>query len=500
MTIFKNIKILYNFCLNRKFITFLALLFFCILASTDSILLFLGEYEIRYIVENLSISNISRVILLVALMRVVLSIIVYFNGKIHFYKIFFSSLKKFLSSLAQNKEMFGTNQVLHNILKYELEINFISREVNYHFLTILSYFAYFIIFTSSSFKILFTYYNQYYAISIVIALLYILCITVLQILRTKIKFNNFKVIEKGLLISNEETLRFIGKENIKNNSEKYQIFVNEQIEKIKSVFLSALKKKSFTKIAIVLIESTSYLAIFYLSLLGFQENSNSPFISFVIYNLFALFFGVRFLSKMRDANVFALISQQNAQMAKTENQDEASSSDSSSGNEILIENIEFQDVDLEIKNHAIISKVNFFAKIKDNIAFLSSENNISLIRLFFENQDIKISGRSSINNYELHELKKENLAQIISVISWEINVDNDTIKNNLIQGNAGISDELLVKACKLSYLYNFIALLPLGFFTILNNSIELTKLEKFQISLTRALLGDAHIIVVDFTG
>jgi len=322
----------------------------------------------------------------------------------------------------------------------------------------------------------------------------------LQILRTKIKFNNFKVIEKGLLISNEDALRFIGKENIKNNSEKYQIFVNEQIEKIKSVFLSALKKKSFTKIAIVLIESTSYLAIFYLSLLGFQENSNSPFISFVIYNLFALFFGVRFLSKMRDANVFALISQQNAQIAKTENQDDASSNDSSSGNEILIENIELQDVDLEIKNHAMISKVNFFAKIKDNIAFLSSENNISLIRLFFENQDIKISGRSSINNYELHELKKENLAQIISVISWEINVDNDTIKNNLIQGNAGISDELLVKACKLSYLYNFIALLPLGFFTILNNSIELTKLEKFQISLTRALLGDAHIIVVDFTG
>ena len=116
-----------------------------------------------------------------------------------------------------------------------------------------------------------------------------------------------------------------------------------------------------------------------------------------------------------------------------------------------------------------------------------------------QNYKIKTSGKTTINNYEIESLNKENLSSLITIISNEINISDDTIKNNISLQNTQLSDEIIVKACKLSYLYNFIASLPLGFYTILNNSILLTEIEKFQISLTRALLGDAHIIVVDFS-
>jgi ABC-type multidrug transport system fused ATPase/permease subunit len=499
--IIKNIKTLYNFFSKRKFLTIISMLLFLIVASLDNIIIFLTEYEIRNILENLSITKISKILLIIIIVRFFFQIIILNHNKMQFLKIFINSLKKFFSSLTQNKALFGQTHMLDNILKFQWEMKFISGETNYYYIKILSNISYFVISLISIFRILSINNDRYHLISFIVSFLLLMIICILNTICSKIDINNFKSIDGYLSSTNTDIIKYTEDEKIQNNNSKYQAFIDEKLKNIKSFLTKILAKKAFLEFLIFFFSFGGFFLVYYLTSLSFLENRNSIFISFLIYNGFIIFFGFGIYKNINDKNIISIISQHNTLMVKKDNT-KLTDDDPilNSGNEIIIENLEFQDVNLKSKDNLFsIENVNFFAKIKDNIAFLSSEKNISLIRNFFQNNQIKNSGKITINSYELEDLNKENLSHIISTISNDIDIKNDTVKNNITLNNSQLSDDIIIKASKLSHLYNFIASLPLGFYTILNNSITLTEIEKFQISLTRALLGDAHIIIVDFT-
>ncbi len=500
MTI-KNIKTIFNFFLKRKFSTILSLLLFSITASLDSIIIFLSEYEVRQILENFSITTISIILLVTIGLRLFFQIFIINNNQFQFGNIFINSLKKFFSSLSQNKAIFGKTQVLTNILKFQWEIKFISNETNRHCIKILTNLSYFFVFLISICKIFLIHQDGYLIASFALSLFSTIIICTLDSIHSRIESNNFQLTENCLSQIDSDIIKFIESEEIQNNSGKYQAFIDQKLIIIKSLLIKIFIKKSFVEFSIFFISFVCVLSIFYTASLSLQQNQYSIYLSFIIYNALMIFFGFKIYKNINDKGTLALISQHNISLIKNDDEDQSpiEKSISNSGNEIIIEAVEFQDVNLESEQGFSMRNINFFAKIKDNIAFLSPQNNISLIKTFLQNYKIKTSGKTTINNYKIESLNKENLSSLITIISNEINISNDTIKNNISLQNTQLSDEIIIKACKLSYLYNFIASLPLGFYTILNNSILLTEIEKFQISLTRALLGDAHIIVVDFS-
>ena len=195
-----------------------------------------------------------------------------------------------------------------------------------------------------------------------------------------------------------------------------------------------------------------------------------------------------------DRNLFSIISQNNVFSVSENTKSKSSVLESS----INIENFSFKNVCLECEDE-ILENINFSMNIKSNILIISENNNVSLLRKYFENKEIKKYGQVLINNIEIEKLNKKILENIIVTISTDIKIQNDTIKKNILPENSQISDEIVIKACRLSHLYNYISLSKLGFYTIIDDSTPLSKLEKFQISLTRALLSDAHIIIIDFT-
>ena len=500
MTI-KNIKTIFNFFLKRKLSTILSLLLYSITASLDSIIIFLSEYEIRQILENFSITKISKILLVTIGLKLFFQIFIINNNQFQFGSIFINSLKKFFSSLSQNKAIFGQTQVLSNILKFQWEIKFISNETNRYCIKILTNISYFFVFFISICKIFLIDRNEYLVISFALSLFFMIAICILDSIHLRIESNNFQLTEKCLSEVDIDIIRFIENEEIQNNSRKYQLFINQKLKVIKSLLMKIFIQKSFVEFLIFIVRFIGVLSIFYTVSFSLQQNQYSVYLSFIIYNVLMIFFGFKIYKNINDKNILALISQHSISLIRNdeENQSYIENSISNSGNDIIIESVEFQDVNLEPEQGLSIQNINFFAKIKDNIAFLSSQDNISLIKTFLQNYKIKTSGKIMINSHEIESINKENLLSLVTIISNEIIISNDTIKNNIGLQNAQLSDEIIVKACKLSYLYNFIASLPLGFYTILNNSIILTEIEKFQISLTRALLGDAHIIVVDFT-
>jgi ABC-type multidrug transport system fused ATPase/permease subunit len=495
-----NIKTLYTFLQKKKVSTILTVLLFLIVALLDSILIFLSEYEIKQILLNFTITQISKILLILIIIRLFFKILIINNNKIQLLNVFITSLKIFFSSLIYNKSSFGQSKTLENILKFQWEIKFISNEINSYYIKILTNISYFTISLISISKILLTHQNQDNIISFLIAIFSLILICIIHFVELKFEINNFKLIENSLSFSNSEIIKFINDEKIQNNNNNYKIFINTQLKKIKSIFIKIFVKKSFIEFLFFFTNFLSLILISYSASLSIQKNNNSIFFSFIIYNLAFIYFGFQLYKNTNEINKISLISQNNSLLLKNDQDNEKEENKIfNSGNQIVIESIEFQDVNLKSENNLLINNINFFATTKDNIIFISSNDNISLIKEFFQNYKIKTSGSILINNHNLNNLDQQNLNDLIATISSDTQILNDTIKNNITMGENNLSDEIIIKASKLTYLYNFIISLPLGFYTILNNSITLTKIEKFQISLTRALLSDAHIIIVDFT-
>ena len=75
---------------------------------------------------------------------------------------------------------------------------------------------------------------------------------------------------------------------------------------------------------------------------------------------------------------------------------------------------------------------------------------------------------------------------------------HDTIKNNIKFGKSDASDEEIIAAAKKARCHDFIMTLPDGYNTIIGEgSSSLSGGEKQRISIARAILKDAPIIILD---
>ncbi|MNV72104.1 putative ABC transporter ATP-binding protein [compost metagenome] len=72
-----------------------------------------------------------------------------------------------------------------------------------------------------------------------------------------------------------------------------------------------------------------------------------------------------------------------------------------------------------------------------------------------------------------------------------------TIKENLIYNQQNITDEKLIEACKSVGLHRFIKSLSDGYNTVLNDKVNLSAGQKQQLTIARAMLKDAPMLILD---
>jgi ATP-binding cassette, subfamily B, bacterial MsbA len=105
--------------------------------------------------------------------------------------------------------------------------------------------------------------------------------------------------------------------------------------------------------------------------------------------------------------------------------------------------------------------------------------------IFIDNQNI--------NNINLNSLRKE-----ISIVSQDVILFDDTIRSNILYGNASASDDEIINACKFAAAQEFIEKLPNKYETIIGeNGIKLSGGQKQRLSIARAILKDSPIILLD---
>lgn len=162
-------------------------------------------------------------------------------------------------------------------------------------------------------------------------------------------------------------------------------------------------------------------------------------------------------------------------------------------------NIVFKDVYFSYDDRPILKDVS--AEIKENtmtaIAGPSGSGKTTFCNLIARFWDVN-SGEILIGGKNIREYKIENLMNSISMVFQDVYLFEDTIENNIKFGKQNASHEEVVQAAKKARCHEFIEALPEGYNTLIGEGgASLSGGEKQRISIARAMLKDAGIIIFD---
>ena len=163
--------------------------------------------------------------------------------------------------------------------------------------------------------------------------------------------------------------------------------------------------------------------------------------------------------------------------------------------------IKFNDVGFkyETTSEKAIKGISFDIKGNSMAAFVGHSGAgkstiINLLPRFYDPQDgsIEIDGQN-IKNVSLSSLRKN-----LSLVSQDVILFDDTVKNNILYAKPGASDDEIIEACKFAASDEFIKKLPKGYDTMIGeNGIRLSGGQKQRISIARAILKESPIILLD---
>jgi subfamily B ATP-binding cassette protein MsbA len=119
---------------------------------------------------------------------------------------------------------------------------------------------------------------------------------------------------------------------------------------------------------------------------------------------------------------------------------------------------------------------------------------LNLIPRFFHLKE----GAIFIDNQNINDINLNSLRKEISLVSQDVILFDDTIKSNILYGNALASDEEIIKACEFAAAQDFVEKLPNKYETIIGeNGIKLSGGQKQRLSIARAILKNSSIILLD---
>jgi ABC-type multidrug transport system fused ATPase/permease subunit len=119
---------------------------------------------------------------------------------------------------------------------------------------------------------------------------------------------------------------------------------------------------------------------------------------------------------------------------------------------------------------------------------------VNLLPAFYETS----SGKILIDGDDISDLSLAGLRDRISVVSQEAFLFNGTIHENIFYGRLDATEEEMLAASKAANCHDFISHLPKGYDSrVGERGVKLSVGEKQRVSIARALLKDAPILILD---
>ena len=161
--------------------------------------------------------------------------------------------------------------------------------------------------------------------------------------------------------------------------------------------------------------------------------------------------------------------------------------------------IVFNKVDFSYADRKILDQVSFTITEKTTTAIVgpSGAGKTTMCNLIARFWDVN-AGKITIGGTDVRDFKLDSLMKNISMVFQSVYLFADTIENNIKFGCPDATHEQVVEAAKKACCHNFISALPDGYDTVIGEGGgTLSGGEKQRISIARAMLKDAPIIILD---
>ena len=162
-------------------------------------------------------------------------------------------------------------------------------------------------------------------------------------------------------------------------------------------------------------------------------------------------------------------------------------------------NIEFKNIEFGYDSDKTIIK-SFSAKAKsgEKIAIVgpTGAGKTTIVNLLMKFYEIN-KGDIIIDGISIHDLTRENIHDLFTMVLQDTWVFNGTILENIKYNNESISDDDVKRVCKVVGLNHYIKSLPQGYNTILNEVESLSSGQKQLLTIARAMLDDKPFLILD---
>lgn len=161
--------------------------------------------------------------------------------------------------------------------------------------------------------------------------------------------------------------------------------------------------------------------------------------------------------------------------------------------------IELKDVSFSYGEHQVLQNVNLSIPHGTTVAIVgpSGSGKTTLCSLIARFWDVQ-SGSITLGGMDIREYALDSLLSDFSIVFQNVYLFADTIENNIKFGKPEANREEVIRAAKSACCHDFIMALPKGYDTVIGESgATLSGGEKQRISIARAILKDAPIIILD---
>jgi subfamily B ATP-binding cassette protein MsbA len=119
---------------------------------------------------------------------------------------------------------------------------------------------------------------------------------------------------------------------------------------------------------------------------------------------------------------------------------------------------------------------------------------VSLMPRFYDPQQ----GAVMLDGVDIREYRLADLRQQVSLVSQDVTLFNDTIRNNIAFSTANATPEAVEEAARAAYVLEFAEDLPQGLDTVIGDRGSLLSGgQRQRVAIARALLKDAPVLILD---